>query len=226
MFVCLGIVVAQFANWVLKQDYDQSSPDPARYCVSEASWKGQLTIGALPAILLAFYAWLILPETSHWLTKLRSVERVNSSFQSLVSPLLPRGSANVAEAESEVSVSSIDEGAFYWHDLFCSIEGVPHARIALGLAFCVQLTGINAIIFYSPHIFKDADIENVLVVTLCVVGVWNAATVFIATALIDRLGRRVLMITGISLMTVGALALGVAYAALKAASKVCMSLNT
>lgn len=217
--MCFGIVLAQFTNWALKQDYDQSSHDPSRFCVSEYNWKLQLTVGAAPSILLVAYAWFVLPETNHWLFTSGRVVRARDSLPSLsTTPLLPRGNADSVEVDSEGESSS--ESEFLWRDLFHSAEGFVHARIAIGLAMCVQITGINAIIYYSPHIFKDANIDNVLIVTFSVVGVWNFVTVFVATALIDRLGRRVLMIAGLTLMTVGAFSLGIAYAVFDGVAKV------
>ncbi|CAM6031837.1 unnamed protein product, partial [Sphagnum compactum] len=81
--------------------------------------------------------------------------------------------------------------------------------ISLGLMFFQQMSGINAVIFYTTSIFKDAG--STIDESLCtiIVGVVNFIAVFIATVLIDRLGRKVLLYISdaamiITLATLGA----------------------
>jgi MFS family permease len=83
--------------------------------------------------------------------------------------------------------------------------------IAIILAASNQLTGINAIIFYAPYIFEDAGVSNPLVMTLFVVGTWNMLTTFVSFALVERVGRRVLMIVSTFLMALAMFAIAGAY---------------
>jgi len=85
--------------------------------------------------------------------------------------------------------------------------------IGIILAASQQLTGINAVIFYSPDMFKSAGFCNTAVLTILVVGTWNLLSVFVSFVLVDKLGRRVLMLAALVMMALGLGLLGTAYAA-------------
>ena len=83
--------------------------------------------------------------------------------------------------------------------------------MGLGLAIFQQITGINAIIYYSDEIFAAAGFattaQQTMVTTWAIGGV-NVVATFIAIAFIDKLGRRPLLLAGLvgmgaSLLTVG-----------------------
>ncbi|XP_071442931.1 facilitated trehalose transporter Tret1 isoform X2 [Hetaerina americana] len=101
---------------------------------------------------------------------------------------------------SSVSVSSL-------FDLFSASNARP-LIISVGLMFFQQMSGINAVIFYTVSIFREAGTsldENLCTI---VVGVVNFMSTFVATALIDRLGRKVLLNVSGGAMIVSLLALG------------------
>jgi len=75
------------------------------------------------------------------------------------------------------------------------------------LAVTLQLTGINAIMYYGPIIIQSAGFNNPLLLNIGI-GVWNFLATFIAASLVDRLGRRILMIGGTAVMSVALVAVG------------------
>ena len=79
------------------------------------------------------------------------------------------------------------------------------------LAIMNQFTGINAVTYYRAQILADAGIENVLLTQMIVVGLWNALTVFIFMALVDRLTRKRIMLIALSIMIIGTIALIIRY---------------
>ena len=79
------------------------------------------------------------------------------------------------------------------------------------LSIMNQFTGINAVTYYSAQILADAGIENVLLTQMIVVGLWNALTVFIFMALVDRLTRKRIMLIALSIMIIGTIALIIRY---------------
>jgi MFS family permease len=104
-----------------------------------------------------------------------------------------------------------DAGTTGWGALF-SRRGFKWVLAAIGLPMCQQLTGINAIMFYGPTIISHMGFgSNALLVNFLAVGVWNLLSVFVSFALIDRLGRRVLMLGALGLMSVCLIALGVLF---------------
>ncbi|KAA6391363.1 MAG: sugar porter family MFS transporter [Streblomastix strix] len=77
--------------------------------------------------------------------------------------------------------------------------------ISVVLSMMQQLTGINAIIMYQPMILASmglSDTRDQLIGTIFV-GLWNFITTVFALFLVDRIGRRLLLITGYSLMSLG-----------------------
>nr|CAD7411544.1 unnamed protein product [Timema poppensis] len=80
--------------------------------------------------------------------------------------------------------------------------------ISIGLMFFQQLSGINAVIFYTVQIFQDAG--STIDKNLCtiIVGIVNFGSTFVATILIDRLGRKILLYISAVAMTVALAALG------------------
>ena len=71
------------------------------------------------------------------------------------------------------------------------------------------MTGINAVMFYGPQIFQGQHMSNPLLINMFVVGLWNTLAVGISIYLIDRLGRRVLMLGGLGAMLVACILMGI-----------------
>ncbi|KAA6377686.1 MAG: sugar porter family MFS transporter, partial [Streblomastix strix] len=77
--------------------------------------------------------------------------------------------------------------------------------IGIILALTQQITGINAIIMFSPNILQASGIQDTKMQLLTTIGIgaWNMVTTVIAVFLVDIIGRRPLLITGFSLMGLG-----------------------
>lgn len=149
---------------------------------------------------------LLIPETPRWYVSRGREERARRALQWLrgkqadVEPELKGIVKSHCEAERHASQNAI-------FDLLKRSNLKPLA-ISLGLMFFQQLSGINAVIFYTVSIFKDAG--STIDENLCtiIVGVVNFMATFIATILIDRLGRKKLLYISdvamiITLMTLG-----------------------
>lgn len=83
--------------------------------------------------------------------------------------------------------------------------------ISFGLMFFQQLSGINAVIFYTAGIFADANIDLAPEYATIIVGVVQVIATLIATLTLDKLGRRFLLLVSSSLMACCTLALGIYY---------------
>lgn len=81
--------------------------------------------------------------------------------------------------------------------------------MAMGLMFFQQLSGINAVIFYSEPIFRDADTGIDPKIGAIIIGVVQVVTTFIASLVVDRLGRRMLLLLSDALMAICTILLGV-----------------
>ena len=70
--------------------------------------------------------------------------------------------------------------------------------VGVGLAIAQQITGINTVIYYAPTIFKFAGLSSASVAILASVGVVNVVFTVVAMLLIDRVGRRPLLLVSLA----------------------------
>jgi MFS family permease len=94
----------------------------------------------------------------------------------------------------------------------------PYLRATLfvvGLGFLIQITGINAVVFYSPLIFKEMGFSGnaALLLLAAIVQVGSLVATVVSLSIVDRLGRRPTLLTGIAAMTVSTLLLVGVFAA-------------
>lgn len=80
--------------------------------------------------------------------------------------------------------------------------------ISFGLMFFQQVSGINAVIFYTNDIFDAAGGIDSGIATI-VVGVMQVVATFIASLIVDRLGRRILLLISDAVMAICTLFLGI-----------------
>ncbi|CAB0016587.1 unnamed protein product [Nesidiocoris tenuis] len=102
-----------------------------------------------------------------------------------------------SEEESSVSIQDLFQKCYLWP-----------LSIALGLMFFQQFSGINAMIFYTVEIFEDAGSTIDSNLAAIIVGLVNLSSTLVATFLIDRLGRKILLYISSSLMAITLASLG------------------
>ncbi|XP_063220078.1 facilitated trehalose transporter Tret1-like isoform X2 [Bacillus rossius redtenbacheri] len=151
-----------------------------------------------------FICMFLIPETPRWLISKGNHERAQKSLQWLRgkdSDIGPEFSAI-----EDTHNASLKTETTIW-DLFKKPNLKPLA-ISIGLMFFQQLSGINAVIFYTASIFKmSGSTINENLATI-IVGLVNFGSVFVATILIDRLGRKVLLYISATAMTISLIILG------------------
>jgi sugar porter (SP) family MFS transporter len=168
---------------------------------SSGNWHMMLGIGIIPAVIL-FVGLLFLPKSPRWLMskgyeaqarkvlhKLRDAERVETELTEIRDTL-------AAESKGD------------WRLLF-SKWARPALVVAVGMAIIQQLVGINTIIYYATTIFNTVGFAGPAAATQAtmLVGLVNFLATFLGMYLIDKLGRRPLVIMGLVLMCLGHLIL-------------------
>ncbi len=173
-------------------------------------WRIMFGLGIVPGIL--FLAGLaMLPESPRWLVRR---ERLVNAKASLLRLRGPAGNVDGELAEMDRSVKAeLNRPAGYGALLEPAVR--PALIVGVGLFFLQQLSGINAVIYYAPDIFRHAGFDSAKTQMFATmgVGVVNVATTVVAMFLIDRLGRRPLLIIGFlgAAITMLIIALGVVF---------------
>ncbi|XVE82653.1 hypothetical protein DITRI_Ditri16bG0023300 [Diplodiscus trichospermus] len=186
-------------------------------------WRMMLGVAAIPSLALAF-GILKMPESPRWLVlegRLKdamdvlllvsnSKEEAESRFQDIK---IAAG-IDVNCTEHVVKPPSSHHGQGVWKDLL--IRPTPTVRwiliAAIGIHFFEHATGIDAAVLYSPRIFKKAGVTSKNKLLLATVGVGLTKTIFIliATFLLDRVGRRRLLLISVAGMFLALTTLGFA----------------
>lgn len=159
----------------------------------DGMWRHMFGLGAVPAIL--FLAGLIfLPESPRWLILNGSIEEARASLLRL------RGADTATDRELGEIVDSVraEAGKKSGYRALLDPTIRPAVIVGAGLFFLQQLSGINAVIYYAPEIFGQAGFDSVgtQILATAGVGMVNLLTTVLAVYLIDRVGRRPLLVAG------------------------------
>ena len=182
--IVIGISVAYFSNYFLKD-------------LEGESWRWMLGVEAIPAIIY-FVALFAVPRSPRWLIQRLSLVKVAEKI------LIRIGGKEYAQLTIEEIQRGIakKEAKGTFSDLFSS-RMKTIMIIALGIAFFQQITGINAIFYYAPTIFEQAGgSTDSSFLQAIVVGLTNLVFTLVAIRLIDKLGRKPLLIIGTTAMTI------------------------
>ncbi|RLN42372.1 putative polyol transporter 6 [Panicum miliaceum] len=187
--ISLGILLGYVANYLLAKL-------PLVY-----GWRAMLGLGALPSAALAVGVFAM-PESPRWLVMqgrpeealsvLRRECETEDEAQVRLAEIKTAAGLAVDSAPGVAAPRSSGKGV--WKELF--VHPTPPVRrilvAALGVHFFNHLTGIEAVLLYSPRIFKAAGIATRNEILAATVGVGVTKTVFILVAilLVDRMGRR------------------------------------
>lgn len=190
--IVIGILIAFVSNALLVDTGDNN-------------WRWMLAVMGLPAILF-FITLFFAPESPRWLVQ------KGYSAKALVTLEKVNGKA-IAEAELkaiEESVRSETDNGTYRE--VASPRMRPILIIGIFLAVFSQVTGINSIMYYAPIIFQKmgAGASSAVIQTAFIGGI-NVLFTFLAISLIDKVGRKPLLIGGTVGMMISLTAIAIAF---------------
>lgn len=182
----IGIICGYLAAWAL---------------ADTGSWRWMLGLAAVPGTII-FVLLLRLPDTARWYM-MRGRRAEAAAVLARVDP-----DADVTRELDDIEAALAEEqgGTSALANLREMLRK-PFLRatvFVVGLGFFVQITGINAIVYYSPRIFQAMGFEGnfALLGLPALVQVAGLAAVFLSMILVDRLGRRPILLTGIGIMII------------------------
>ncbi|HEX6803355.1 MAG TPA: sugar porter family MFS transporter [Terriglobales bacterium] len=205
--IVIGILLAQIANWLIARPVP---PGATAHDILN-SWNGQIgwrwmfeaTVG--PSVLF-FVAMLFAPESPRWLAKNGAKERARKILARIGGAAYSDGALH--EIETALAASAGEA------DLRTLLEPRILKVLLLGVSLAVlqQWCGINVIFNYAEEVFSAAGYQvSDILFNIVVTGAVNLVFTFIAIATVDKLGRRLLMLTGSAGLAVIYTILGTGY---------------
>ncbi|KAI8549662.1 hypothetical protein RHMOL_Rhmol06G0042500 [Rhododendron molle] len=170
------------------------------------NWRVLAVLGILPCLILIPGLFFI-PESPRWLAKMGMTEEFEASLQVLrgfdtdISIEVNEVKRSVASTGRRATVRFGDlKHRRYWFPLM----------VGIGLLILQQLSGVNGVLFYSSTIFNSAGITSSNVATFGL-GLVQVIATGVATWLVDKTGRRILLIVSSTGMSVSLLVVAVSF---------------
>lgn len=188
--ITLGILLAYLVNGAFAGTQD---------------WRWPLGLAFVPAAVL-FVGMYFLPETPRWLV---SKNREEEARQVLVR------SRSEEEADSEIQeireVEQEEEEQVGYAELFAPWVR-PMIVVGIGLAVFQQFVGINTVIYYAPTIIKSTGLgASAAILSTIGIGIVNVVMTVVAILIIDRVGRKPLLLVGLVGMLISLVVIGGAF---------------
>ncbi len=191
--IVVGILVVFFVNLQIQRLGDETWN-------THTGWRWMFASLALPSVVFGF-CMALMPESPRWLMKMGQRDQARQILERVGGP------DNAAQEVQQIE-AALQEEQGHWSELFTT--GYRRALvIGILLAVFGQFSGINSIMYYAPEIFKaaGAGTDSAFSQTV-IVGAMNLVFTFVAIWLVDRAGRKPLLIAGtlvqvVSLASVG-----------------------
>ena len=170
-----GILIAFVSNYLL-------------FGIGEEAWRWMLGIQAVPAALFFIMVFAV-PESPRWLVKNNQPEDAKRVFGEI-------GEPDPANAVKIIKDSLYSEIGMAKESVFNGLYNKPVFYVVI-LAMFNQLSGINAIMYYAPRIFELTGLaKDTALLQAVSIGVTNMVFTLLAMSVIDKFGRKKLLIIG------------------------------
>ncbi|NIA29340.1 MAG: sugar porter family MFS transporter [Actinobacteria bacterium] len=177
--IVLGILLAFFSNYVITLQN-----------LGEYEWRWMFGVEMFPALVFFFLLFLN-PSSPRWLVAKGRLDEAKAVLDKCGTDL-----GTVEEEIREIQISLDIEHHSMQEPLFQK-KYIKPILLAVTIAMFNQLSGINALMYYAPHIFRmaGASSSSALLQTIAVGGT-NLLFTMVALTIIDHFGRRKLMLVG------------------------------
>lgn len=178
--IVIGILLAYMSNYFLAG--------------WENNWRWMFASGALPSVLFFFFVFLV-PESPRWLLARGKEDEARNVLGKLTSP--SEVEQEIRSVHGSLSSKAVKTG---FAELFK--HGVRFiVLLGIGITVLQQMSGANAVFFYAPVIFEQAGMQvDDQLFQQILIGVINLLFTLVAMQLVDKAGRKKMMMAGSFLM--------------------------
>jgi sugar porter (SP) family MFS transporter len=191
--IVIGILLAYLSNYIITTRH-----------LGALQWRWEFGVAIVPSVLFLVMLYGI-PRSSRWLVTTNQTDEALDVLRLM-------GSPNSEEELKEIIESVHMERGAKQEPLFNGKYNKP-ILLAITIGMFNQLSGINAILYYSNSIFASAGFHDASAALQTVaVGLVNLLATFLGMALIDKLGRKTLLLIGALGMVVALVGVGAVFA--------------
>ncbi len=194
--IVVGINLIYFINYLIAGIGDEAWN-------VDTGWRYMVGSEVIPSVIFLLLL-LLVPESPRWLAKAGKEESAGNILNKV------NGNIKGGEILQEIK-SSLNEERGTFSELLKPALRKPMI-VGIMLAIFSQITGINSIIYYAPEIFKSAGFatESAFMQTV-IIGLIITLFTFVAVFFIDKIGRRKLLLWGVSGIMIFLMAIGMVY---------------
>ena len=175
--IVFGILLAYLSNYLIGMQH-----------LGSAEWRWELGVSAIPAVFFLVMLFFI-PRSPRWLVKKQRLDEAREVLRLT-------GEANYEQKLQEIRASIDAEHGHANEPLLSAKYKVP-LFLAVSIAFFNQFSGINAVLYYLNDIFASAGFSKVSSGLQAVfIGLTNLIFTMIAMSVIDKFGRKKLLLIG------------------------------
>ncbi|MFC4127346.1 sugar porter family MFS transporter [Nocardia rhizosphaerae] len=200
LMITTGILVAYLVNLLF---------------ASSGSWRSMFAVGAIPGALLVVAALWLLPESPMWLITHGHQDKAREEIAGVTDAttadtLVQRAEQRIAENRAKQQRAAADRQKPGKRLLAPDVR--PALIVGLTLAAVQQFGGINTIIYYAPTIIEQTGLSasNSIFYSVAI-GVINLVMTLVAIKVVDRVGRRPMLLVSLGTMAVSVFLLGLAF---------------
>jgi len=190
--IVIGILLAQFANYLIAKPVPEhfTGFDILNSWNGQTGWRFMFWAEIVPASLFFILMWLV-PDSPRWLVKNNFKTRANAVLEKIGG----KEYANETQAEIEGTLKQ-KEPKIRIKELLRK-PALPILVVGVVLAVFQQWCGINVIFLFADEVFSSAGYNvSEMLFNVVITGSINLVFTIVAMSLVDRIGRKVLLIIG------------------------------
>jgi len=194
LLIVLGFSVAYFVNYFVLQLSESGATWVQTLGMDQHAWRWMLGIEAIPAAIW-FFCLFTIPESPRWLVMTNRLKEARNALARL------KPAERIERDLEEITASLCDVKEKFFHRMREVVLPAMRLPMLIGviIAIAQQASGINAIYFYAPTIFEQTGVgTNAAFAQATLIGVINVVMTIIAMFLIDRVGRKPLLMVGMA----------------------------